>query len=173
MLESAVGRDVIKAGLTRYLEEHKFSTAVTNDLWESVEEAWTEHRRQRRDRDRYVRNGSGAGGSNTTANPGTASSAVLNAISDTVIEQINMVGSQNGTHMFVWKCTTYRSHGKNGLKIIFPFSNSSTQIISNTISPSKSLWILGHFKRVIPLYHSSRSMIPISTQFNRVDLLQL
>ena len=123
MLESAVGRDVIKAGLTRYLEEHKFSTAVTNDLWESVEEAWTEHRRQRRDRDRYVRNGSGAGGSNTTANPGTASSAILNAISDTVIEQINMVGSQNGTHIFVWKCTkVYRTHGKNGLKIIcIPF----------------------------------------------------
>ena len=169
MLESAVGRDVIKAGLTRYLEEHKFSTAVTNDLWESVEEAWTEHRRQRRDRDRYMRNGSGASGSNTTANPGTASSAVLNAISDTVIEQINMVGSQNGT-CFFGKCTIFYTW-KN---LTFPpFSNSSTQIISNTTSPSKSLWILGHFKRVIPLSHSSRSMILTSTQFNRVDLLRL
>ena len=42
MLESTLGEEVIKAGLTKYLTRHAFKTAVTDDLWHSFEEAWTE-----------------------------------------------------------------------------------------------------------------------------------
>ena len=40
MLESTVGEVVVRAGLTKYLNSHKFGTAVTDDLWQAVEEAW-------------------------------------------------------------------------------------------------------------------------------------
>ena len=40
MLEDTVGEAVIRAGLTRYLKEHKFGNAVTNDLWDAISKEW-------------------------------------------------------------------------------------------------------------------------------------
>ena len=40
MLENTVGEDVLRSGLTSYLNKHKFGNAVTNDLWSAISEAW-------------------------------------------------------------------------------------------------------------------------------------
>ena len=40
MLESTVGEEVLRNGLSKYLKAHKFGNAVTNDLWQAIQEAW-------------------------------------------------------------------------------------------------------------------------------------
>ena len=82
-----------RAGLTKYLNAHAFGTAVTDDFWAAVEEAWSEAKHKKtRDRDRYVRNVS-----NDVAAAGTASSAVADSSAvPTVIQEINMVGRPQG-----------------------------------------------------------------------------
>ena len=82
-----------RAGLTKYLNAHAFGTAVTDDFWAAVEEAWSEAKHKKtRDRDRYVRNAS-----NDVAAAGTASSAVADSSAvPTVIQEINMVGRPQG-----------------------------------------------------------------------------
>lgn len=42
MLERTVGEKTIRAGLSSYLNSHKFGNAVTNDLWRAVSEAWND-----------------------------------------------------------------------------------------------------------------------------------
>ncbi len=36
MLESVLGEDVLRRGLTEYLNEHKFNNAKTDDLWSAL-----------------------------------------------------------------------------------------------------------------------------------------
>ena len=39
MLENYLGEDVLRTGLTEYLNKHKFGNAVTKDLWKSLTKA--------------------------------------------------------------------------------------------------------------------------------------
>lgn len=36
MLESVLGIDVLRQGLTQYLREHRFDNADTKDLWDAL-----------------------------------------------------------------------------------------------------------------------------------------
>lgn len=38
MLENAVGEDVFKSGVTKYLNNHAYGNAVTKDLWDALQE---------------------------------------------------------------------------------------------------------------------------------------
>lgn len=38
MLEDAVNQENFKAGVTKYLENHQFENAVTQDLWNALQE---------------------------------------------------------------------------------------------------------------------------------------
>ena len=51
MLEDAVGESVIRKGLSRYLQEHKFGNAVTDDLWEAIAAEWHEQQKDIEKRD--------------------------------------------------------------------------------------------------------------------------
>ena len=44
MLESTVGEEVLRKGLSKYLKAHKFGNAVTNDLWQAIQEAWDDYK---------------------------------------------------------------------------------------------------------------------------------
>ena len=44
MLESTVGEEVLRKGLSKYLNAHKFGNAVTNDLWQAIQEAWDDYK---------------------------------------------------------------------------------------------------------------------------------
>ena len=61
MLESTVGEEVLKTGLSQYLKSHKFGNAVTNDLWQAISDAWEAFKK-----DRLSNNSSSGGGNNTT-----------------------------------------------------------------------------------------------------------
>ena len=47
MLESTVGEEVLRNGLSKYLKAHKFGNAVTNDLWQAIQEAWDEYKKRK------------------------------------------------------------------------------------------------------------------------------
>ena len=47
MLESTVGEDVLRKGLSKYLKTHKFKNAVTDDLWQAISEAWEDFKKDR------------------------------------------------------------------------------------------------------------------------------
>ena len=51
MLESMVGEDVLRKGLSKYLKAHKFGNAVTNDLWQAIQEAWDEYKEGKLDKE--------------------------------------------------------------------------------------------------------------------------
>ena len=44
MLESTVGDEVLRNGLSKYLKTHKFGNAVTDDLWQAISDAWDEYK---------------------------------------------------------------------------------------------------------------------------------
>lgn len=44
MLESTVGEEVLRNGLSKYLKTHKFGNAVTDDLWTAISDAWDEQK---------------------------------------------------------------------------------------------------------------------------------
>ena len=43
MLEETVGEKTLRNGLTKYLNQHKFGNAVTNDLWSAISEEWEQN----------------------------------------------------------------------------------------------------------------------------------
>ena len=47
MLESTVGEEVLRNGLSKYLKAHKFGNAVTNDLWQAIQEAWDDYKKRK------------------------------------------------------------------------------------------------------------------------------
>ena len=47
MLESTVGEDVLRKGLSKYLKTHKFKNAVTDDLWQAISEAWEDFKKDK------------------------------------------------------------------------------------------------------------------------------
>merc|ERR1719414_1663260 len=51
MLESTVGEEVLRNGLSKYLKTHKFGNAVTNDLWQAISDAWDEYKKDKLDAD--------------------------------------------------------------------------------------------------------------------------
>ena len=51
MLEATVGEEVLRNGLSKYLKTHKFANAVTNDLWQAVQEAWNEYKMHKLEND--------------------------------------------------------------------------------------------------------------------------
>ena len=60
MLEATVGEEVLRNGLSKYLKTHKFANAVTDDLWQAVQEAWNEYKMHK------LENDSQSGSTNTT-----------------------------------------------------------------------------------------------------------
>lgn len=57
MLEDTVGELILRKGLNKYLQDHQFSNAVTNDLWHAISQEWQESqvqdKRKKREK-RYI-----------------------------------------------------------------------------------------------------------------------
>ena len=69
MLEATVGEEVLRNGLSKYLKTHKFANAVTNDLWQAVQEAWNEYKMHK------IENESQSGRTNATKSKSSNSSS--------------------------------------------------------------------------------------------------
>ena len=80
MLEATVGEEVLRNGLSKYLKTHKFANAVTNDLWQAVQEAWNEYKMH------TLENDSQSGSTNATKS--TAKSSNLFPLSNDKVNDL-------------------------------------------------------------------------------------
>ena len=141
MLETTVGEEVIRKGLTRYLNAHKYGNAVTDDLWQAIEEAWTDERTRQRERDLYNRN---------------------HTDNRVIYEEINMVAKNQGhaEHNFTVKEMMDTWTLQTGYPIISFIQLNDTNIYSiqqGRFLTAMSVSCLKSLETVVSTYSSSRS----------------